>query len=101
MANSTKKAPIAEGKSYISQLETVGSRGPGAGTPPRHDTAATSSDGKSARATAPAARNRTAGAESPRGPSPGNAIRIAVTRSSTEKVTACARKTTRADAAKA
>src|SRR5580692_5690942 len=109
MANSTKKAPIAEGRSYVSQLETVGSDGACAVRPPRHDTAARSSDGSSARATGPAARSRGAhddgGGDTVVTPtrelSAGNAIRIAVTSSRTEKVTACARKTTRADAASA
>ena len=111
MANSTKKAPSDDGKSYISQLETVGSGAACAATLPRHEAAARSSEGKSARATGPAALSRATGPEFGREldrelgstgtPSAGNAIRIAVSNDSTEKVTECARKTTSADAASA
>src|SRR5438874_145490 len=105
MANSTKNAPMAEGKSYISQLDTVGSNDAGAVIPTRHDAAGRSNDGKSARATGPAIRSRATGAgivvESTPEPSAGKAIRIAVTSSRTAKVTACARNTSTAEAASA
>src|SRR5580692_3702470 len=98
MANSTKKAPIDDGRSYISQLETVGSGAARAPTPACHDSAARTSDGESASAIGPAAPSRAAGphaglvAGSARGstgdPSAGNTTRSAVSSSRTAKVTA-------------